>query len=34
MKDVSYTPPRYFVENFPTPEQLEAMRTAQASRTG
>jgi hypothetical protein len=32
MKDAGFTPPRYLVESFPTPEQLEAMRGAQASR--
>jgi hypothetical protein len=32
MKDAGYTPPRYLVEGFPTTEQLEAMKAAQASR--
>lgn len=33
MKEAGYTSPRHLVESFPTPEQLEAMRAAQASRT-
>jgi hypothetical protein len=33
MKEPGFTPPRYLVEDFPTLEQLEAMRTAQASRS-
>jgi hypothetical protein len=33
MKDAGYTPPRYLVEGFPTPEQLEAVRTAQRPRS-
>ena len=33
MKDAGYTPTRYLVESFPTADQLEAMRAAQALRT-
>lgn len=32
MKEAGYSPPRYLVESFPTSEQLDAMRAAQASR--
>jgi hypothetical protein len=33
MQDAALTPPRYRVESFPTPAQLEAMRSAQAARS-
>ncbi len=32
MKDAGFTPPRYLVETFLMPEQLEAMKAAQGSR--
>jgi hypothetical protein len=32
MKEEGLVPPRYLVESFPTPAQLEAMRRAQATR--